>query len=82
MKRHGKAVSQGLISYKEQARENNGYCSSIWMDLGQQGEGPYHQQKCGISGGRGCSDVQWAVGETVKKLASTDAFYLTSWASE
>ena len=41
MKRHGKAVSQGLIGYKEQARENNGYCSSIWMDLGQQGEGPY-----------------------------------------
>ena len=43
------------------------------MDLGQQEE-LYHQQKWGISGGRGRSDVQWAVGKTVKKLASIDAF--------
>ena len=52
------------------------------MDLGQQGEGPYNQEKWGIPEGRGHSDVQQAVGETVKKLASIDAFYLTTWASD
>lgn len=40
------------------------------------GEGPTCQQKWGTPGERGSSDIQWACGETAKRLADIDAFYL------